>query len=381
MLHGTGKRLIAHRKICKEAIESALISTRLGGSARRLGQRGYVLIALSLGLVFLLGMAGLAVDIGRMYVTKSEAQSFVDSASFSAALKLDGTTTGITNAQTAVSNNPKKWEFQNDSFTNVTTMFGTSSTGPWVASPNPATNYYYVQVQTTVSLPMYLIGALGSPHSTIAAGAVAGRTATTGVPGGEFPFSPYTRSASPDNASDPFGYQVGNQYTLRWGAPGTRTTCGTDSTQPNLSQNGKIRGYCCVSESAASLRQAIVGGDTDPETVGNPVAMDNGAKNTEMTAIAQRVNEDTDTTSTTYAQYLSNGTGNGERVVYTPVNSGAPNYTNLGFAGFFLLNAAFYNGLGGNDSACAEYIGTYVQGAGGNLQPGGSGSYHIKLYQ
>src|SRR5579872_2513915 len=250
------KQMIMREKIRKESARR-----RVGHS----GQRGYVLIALTLGLVFILGMAGLAVDIGRMYVTKSEAQSFVDSAAFSGALQLDGTAAGITRAQTAVGNNPKKWEFQNDAFTNVQTAFGTSSTGPWVANPSPATNYYFVQVQTTVSLPMYLIGALGSTSSTIAAGAVAGRTGTTGVPGGEFPFSPYTRAASPDNASDPFGYQVGNDYTLRWGAPGTNTNCGTDATQPNLSTNGKIRGYCCVSESAANLRQAIVGGDTDPE--------------------------------------------------------------------------------------------------------------------
>jgi len=325
-------------------------------------------------------MAGLAVDIGRMYVTKSEAQSFVDSAAFSAALQLDGTSAGITRAQSAVANNPKKWEFQNDSFTNVQTAFATSSTGPWVANPNPATNYYFAQVQTTVSLPMYLIGALGSPSSTIAAGAVAGRAGTTGVPGGEFPFSPYTRAGSPDNPNDPFGYQVGNDYTLRWGAPGTNSTCGNDQAKETLDQNGKIRGYCCVSQSAASLRQAIVGGDTDPETVGQPVNMDNGAKNTEMAAIGERVNEDTDTTSPDYATYLANGMGNGERVVYVAVNNGAPNYTNMGFAGFFLLNAASYSGLHGNDSACAEYIGTYVQGA-GNLAPGGSGSYHIKLYQ
>jgi Flp pilus assembly protein TadG len=362
--------------IMRERIRKESARRRAG----RAGQRGYVLIALTLGLVFLLGMAGLAVDIGRMYVTKSEAQSFVDSAAFSGALQLDGTAAGITRAQTAVGNNPKKWEFQNDAFTNVQTAFGTASTGPWVANPSPATNYYFVQVQTTVSLPMYLIGALGSTSSTIAAGAVAGRTGTTGVPGGEFPFSPYTRAASPDNASDPYGYQVGNDYTLRWGAPGNNTTCGTDATQPNLSTNGKIRGYCCVSESAATLRQAIVGGDTDPETVGQPVNMDNGAKNTEMSAIGERVAEDTDTASANYAAYLANGTGNGERVVYVAVNNGAPNYTNMGFAGFFLLNASYYSGLGGNDSACAEYIGTYVQGT-GNLAPGGSGAYHIKLFQ
>jgi Flp pilus assembly protein TadG len=346
----------------------------------RSAQRGYVLIALSLGLVFILGMAGLAVDIGRMYVTKSEAQSFADTAAFAAALELDGTSAGITRAVTAVANNPKKWEFQNDSFTNVQTAFATSSTGPWVTTPNPAANYFYAQVQTSVSLPMYLIGALGGPTSTIAAGAVAGRVAQTGTPGGEFPFSPYTRTGSADNASDPFGYQVGNQYTLRWGAPGNHTTCGTDATQPNLSTNGKQRGYCCVAQSASNVRQAIVGGATDPMTLGNPVEMDSGAQNTQPPDIALRVAMDSDYTSATYAQYLANGTGNGERVVMVPINNGPPNFDVVGFAGFFLLPQSYYTGLHGDQAACGEYIGTYVQGA-GNLAPGGSGAFHIKLYQ
>src|SRR5258708_19906247 len=96
---------------------------------------GYVLVALSLGLVFVLGMAGLAVDIGRMYITKSEAQSFVDSAAFYAALQLDGTQTGIGRAQTKVANNPKKWQFQNNAFINVTTVFVTPPTEPSLTPP------------------------------------------------------------------------------------------------------------------------------------------------------------------------------------------------------------------------------------------------------
>jgi Flp pilus assembly protein TadG len=352
--------------------------------AARSSRRGYVLVALSLGLVFILGMAGLAVDVGRMYIAKSEAQSYADSAAFAAALQLDGTTAGLARAQTAVTNDPKKWDFQNDAFIGVTS-FGTTSTGPWVATPNPATGYYFAQVQTTVNVPMYLIGALVGQGSTVVASAVAGRVTENSVPGGEFPFSPYTRIASPDNASDPFGYTVANQYTLRWGAPGNKTTCGTDATQPNLSFNGKQRGYCCVAQSAANLRQAIVGGATDPMSVGNPTEMDSGATNTEPSAIALRVNEDSDTTSLNYAQYLANGTGNGERVVLVPVNNGPPNFDVVGFAGFFLLNASYYSGLNGNDAGCGEYIGTYVQGAAGNgdpgLAPGGSGAYHIKLYQ
>ncbi len=345
------------------------------------GRRGYILIALMLSLVFLLGMVGLAVDVGRMYVAKGETQSFVDSAALAAAAKLDGTSAGITRAQAAVASDPGTWGFGLNTFSGVTTNFATSPGGPWVAAPASPGAYYFAQVSTTVSLPMYFMRLLAGSTAQVGALAVAGRYQVTDlVNGGEFPFSPYTRatSPSPDSTTDPYGYAIGDQYTLRWGAPGTRTTCGTDANN-TLPSNGKIRGYCCVSQSAASLRQAIVGGKTDPVTIGQPMPMDNGAKNTEMSAIAMRVEEDTDTSSTTYAQYLAAGTGNGERVVVVAVNGGPPQYTALGFAGFFLLNDSAYTGLKGNDSACAEYIGAWVKGV--TPQPGGSGAYHLKLYQ
>jgi hypothetical protein len=316
-----------------------------------------------------------------MYLAKNEAQAYVDSCSLSAAMKLDGTSAGIANAINASGHDTDKWRFDTLPFSNVTTSFGTSSSGPFTTTPpDPPTGYNYVQVVATVSLPMYLIRPLSGPSAIVAAKAVAARTPITTLPSGEFPFSPYTRAASPDNVSDPYGFQVGNQYTLRWGAPGTNTSCGTDATMSNLSQNGSIRGYCCVANSAASLRQAIVGGQTDPVTIGQSINMDNGDKNTEMSAIAMRVEIDTDTTSTTYAQYRAAGTGNGARVVVVPVNSGPPNYIALGFAGFFLLNDSYYQGLHGNDSACAEYIGAWTQGA-PMPAPGGSGGYHFKLLQ
>jgi Flp pilus assembly protein TadG len=369
----------ANHKVCV-SFNAAVEAWRVG--PRRPHRRGYILVFLMLSLVFLLGMVGLAIDIGRMYVAKGEAQSFVDSAALAAVTKLDGTSNGVSQAQNAATNDPKKWGFGLNSFSTVRTSFATSASGPWVTTPSPASNYYFAAVSTSVSLPMYFIRALAGPTAQIGATAIAGRQqVTTLVNGGEFPFSPYTRatSPSPDSATDPYGFATGMQYTLRWGAPGTRTTCGTDANN-TLPSNGKIRGYCCVSGSAANLRQAIVGGLTDPETVGQAVNMDNGAKDTEMSAIASRVEEDSDTTSTTYAQYLSLGNGNGERVVVVPVNGGPPNYTNVGFAGFFLLNDSAYTGLGGNDSACAIYIGAWVKGMPAP-QPGGSGAYHVKLYQ
>jgi hypothetical protein len=332
-------------------------------------------------MVFMLGVAGLAVDIGRMYITKNEAQAYVDSASLNAAIQLDGTSAGITRATSALSRDTGKWTFDTTAFSSVTTSFGTSSAGPFTATPpNPPTNYNYVQVAASVNLPMYLIRPLSGPTATVGAAAVAGRRGVTTLPSGVFPFSPYTRAASPDNAGDPFGYQIGNDYTLRWGAPGDVTSCGTDATSANLSQSGSVRGYCCVSNSAASLRQAIVGGRTDSITIGQNVPMDVGAKNTEMSAIAMRVEIDSDTSSASYANYVTNGTGNGARVVVVPVNGGGPNYVTLGFAGFFLLNDSSYTGLHGNDSACAEYIGAWTQGV--TTPPAsGSGAYRIRLVQ
>jgi Flp pilus assembly protein TadG len=345
------------------------------------GARGYVLVALTLALVFLLSICGLAIDIGRMYITKSEAQSFVDSAALAAAQKLDGSANCFTAATTAVTNDPKRWRFDNTAFSGEQVTFATGPSGPWVATAGDPTGYVYARVQVSVNLPLYLIRAVAGSWSTIAASAVAGRTATTSIPSGIFPFSPYTRSGSPDNPADPYGYQIGNQYTLRWGAPGTRSNCGTDPAKETLDANGDVRGYCCAS-GASSIRDAIVTGHTSPLTlaVNTTVPMSQGSENTQMTSIAFRVVEDTDTTSPTYATYLANGTGNGERVVVVPVNEGGPNYLLQGFAGFFLLPDTSYTGLKGNDSACAEYIGAWSQSV-AMPQPGGSGAYHLKLFQ
>jgi hypothetical protein len=65
--------------------------------------------------------------------------------------------------------------------------------------------------------------------------------------------------------------------------------------------------------------------------------------------------------------------------VVVVVNGGPPNYTAVGFATFFLLPANSYNGLNGNQSACAEYIGaSWTEGV--RMPPtGGSGAYHIRL--
>lgn len=367
----------------------------LPGRGKRSRKRGYIMIMLSLGLPFLLGVTGMAIDIGRMYITKSEAQHFVDSAAINATLALDGKSTGITAAQTAVSTTPLAYGFGQTVFPTASTVttFGTDPAGAFTATPpNPPTNYNYVQVMTQVNVPMYLMRILVGPNAQVAASAIAGWAPTTTLPnGGEFPFSPYTRGyagAREDDPAhpDPYGYKINNKYTMLWGAPGNKTNCGTDNSVPaapgvsgpGLADNNNVRGYCCVSTSGSGLRQAIVGTLTDPVTIGANVNMYNGDKNTMTGAIAWRVNLDTDTTTTSYDDYLEHGNGNGMRVVMVPVNGGPPNYTLVGFAGFFLGPSSLYNGLNGNDAACGTYIGQFRQGQAN--PPPGAGAAHVRLF-
>src|SRR5579872_3659268 len=104
------------------------VSNRQAGHLRRgqLGQDGYILVTLTIGLVFLLGVVGLAIDIGRMYITRAEAQSFADAAALFAAQQLDGTPEGISRAQKQALATPKGWGFGLNSFTDVQTAFATA---------------------------------------------------------------------------------------------------------------------------------------------------------------------------------------------------------------------------------------------------------------
>ena len=80
-------------------------------------QKGFTLLAAAASAVALFGAAGLAIDLGRVFITKNEAQTFADSASLYAAKELDGGATSLTRADAAVAANVNKWNFGTSSFT------------------------------------------------------------------------------------------------------------------------------------------------------------------------------------------------------------------------------------------------------------------------
>jgi uncharacterized membrane protein len=106
-------------------------------SAHQSAQRGFVLIATSIAITLLLGVAGLAIDIGRMYVIRAELQSFTDAAALKAALALDGTAAGHDRArngaaQLAQGPHAMRWDMGSQSITNVVTTFSTDPKQPGV---------------------------------------------------------------------------------------------------------------------------------------------------------------------------------------------------------------------------------------------------------
>src|ERR1700751_4926457 len=97
-----------------------------------------------------MAVAGLAIDIGRMYLIKSELQAFADAAALTAALRLDGTDQGIKSARQAPGElaegpNAMKWDMGTQPIREIATSFAKGDTAPdaktWQAEP-PASGDY-----------------------------------------------------------------------------------------------------------------------------------------------------------------------------------------------------------------------------------------------
>lgn len=362
------------------ALDSQLRGEALHRRAHCSRESGFTLLASGLCVVALLGMLGLAVDVGRLFIVRNELQTYADAAALSAALGLDGTPEGIIRAVNAVKASANRWNMNAFPVTGAIVEFSTTPDGVWVSNPDPASDYSYVRVRVSVSLPLYFIPVVATIRwSTVQAAAVAGQIPVTSFSDGLLPFSPF-----PHDETDPnYGYIPGQQYTLRWGSNpklGPNVCPGDNSpTWISIAQGASAseRGYI-EETSAAVIRAAIEQGyQTRSIAVGDTVTMTGGNKQTEGDSLVARVNQDTDPGSPTYADYVSAGLGNGRRLVVVPISTWYPEYKVIGFAAFFLLPPSEYSG-GGTKSFCAEYVGPYVQGS-RYKGTGAPGAYAVRL--
>jgi len=350
----------------------------------RARQRGAVLVWFALSFLSLIGFIGVAVDVGRMYIVRNEAQSFADAAALAAAAELNGTTSGLTAATTAANSNWGKYHFGSLSFPAPDVKFSTARTGPWSATPpNPPVNYAFAQVTVTVNdLPMYLMPIItGQPTGTVAAKAVAGQI-QVGTGSGMFPMSPIAHSADP-SANDGYGLVRGQKYTLRYGSNADKDTsswCPGDqdpSFLNTMKTTGDIkqvpnRGYYAQSPGASTLSSDIQYGVPLDLTAGTDLAPyfanQNGMKaGPAAQAIDARTALDTNqSVYSTYAAYSDPSTGywatggNGERLVYAPISRppGTGITVVLSF-GLFLLEPSYDQQP--HTDWCAMYVGSAME--------------------
>lgn len=115
-----------------------------------------------------MAVAGLGIDIGRMYLIKSELQAFCDAAALSAALRLDGSDQGIKSAQQAPAElasgpNAMMWDMGTKPITEISTSFAKGETTPdvssWQAEPKAAGDPHFVRVVVTVQAPVIFLRA------------------------------------------------------------------------------------------------------------------------------------------------------------------------------------------------------------------------------
>lgn len=131
-------------------------------------------------MTLLLGLAGLGVDIGRMYVIRAELQSFTDAAALSAALELNGTETGLARARIGAGRlasgpHAMRWDMGTQPISNIATSFS-SDQATWQEQPKQAGDSKFVRVVATEPVPLIFMRIFQPLTSTtVAAASVAGK--------------------------------------------------------------------------------------------------------------------------------------------------------------------------------------------------------------
>lgn len=376
---------------------------------------GMILGVVSLAVI--LALCAMCVDMSRIYIAKNELQTYADAATLAANAQLDGTDEGIDQARQIGLTWPNKWKFGAEDVPTPTVFFAKYAIGPWEQYPADPAGVRFAQVVVSGPVPLYFapvfslfasrdaavqgattaavqwprrapmafLANVQYSEATVVGRAGAGQLRQTSFAQGLFPYSPNAHTA-PDHPPtvnaltgkpDPFNFEVGQRYTFRWPPPGhlgdPNSWCEGDRHMPDTfpMNNGSERGFINIgasedkgSNGSAFIRQAILNGtQSRVMRIGEPIEHVAGQRESEVRAVKERIQYDSDSVSKTYADYLDRGTGNGRRLVYMPVNNPYSSDLVVEFATFFLPRANEVCGTSNNKPCCAEYVGVGLVGA------------------
>lgn len=189
-------------------------------------QRGAIALMFGLTLVVLLAAGGLVIDLGHLYVLKSELQNGADSAALAGAEEIDMSATGINKAAAKALLFAQQNNFNFSSaltLTNANVEFASAPDGPWVsvgeAAAAPA-GKTFIKVDTgNKTVSTYLMGVAGIPTISTVGVAVAGRFVVDITPLGVCAVDPLNRLNARLPLTAPaelveYGFRRGTTYDL-----------------------------------------------------------------------------------------------------------------------------------------------------------------------
>lgn len=184
-------------------------------------EKGAILFIVAAAMVVLLGMAGLAFDLGSLYNVKTEIQNACDAAALAGAWRLNGLDSGINDAVTDALNAANKYQFntQNIGLVNSDITFSTQRdtgfvTAAAVIAGGTAATIRYVRAGKSTVMPLNLIKIIPGVGSTqtVAAFAVAGQSPPlNNICDGIIPLAPVPQ----DSGGNIENYVPGNYYVYR----------------------------------------------------------------------------------------------------------------------------------------------------------------------
>lgn len=190
-------------------------------------QRGAVAVVVGLTILVLLGMIGLALDMGQMFVNKTELQNAADACALAAARELDGTADALIRADAAgVSvGTQNRVGFQGAAVSltadDVTYSEQLSPNTTYVNDADPAKAKFAMCTVERTDIGMWFMGLRGFGDQTVRAYAVA-----TLAPSQSTCAIPIGMCKMPGGSAPTFGLVVGQWYSGKFES-GTPSTTGS----------------------------------------------------------------------------------------------------------------------------------------------------------
>jgi hypothetical protein len=227
--------------------------SRQGRPPPRAAERGAAMVLFTIGMLVIIGMAGLALDSGHAMLNKTRLQNTVDAAALSAAKTLDETADVAVAEAAAFSmfagnaNSAGNYELAEQYAADgidVTVEFS-STLDPFVPGSEPAA---YVRVRAMdFTLPAWFIRVLGFEDKRVGASAVAGPSPTINS---ACNLMPMMVCGDPDAGAPFFGYTAHQPQVLK-----TSTTSGDWEVGPGNFQLIQLGG-----QGANVVRENMAGG-------------------------------------------------------------------------------------------------------------------------